>query len=61
MLNTKLKKKVASKNKLVKSKKDLTILPNQQLLQQIWDYLISRPNKKGEFKKSEQECLFLLC
>jgi len=35
MLNTKLKKKVASKNKMVKRKKELTILPSQQLLNQI--------------------------
>ena len=61
MLNTKLKKKVASKDKLVKSKKELTILPNRQLLQQIWDYLLTRKNKKGEYKKLEHEGLFLLC
>ncbi|KLL05439.1 MAG: tyrosine recombinase XerD [Mycoplasmataceae bacterium RV_VA103A] len=61
MLNTKIKKKVKNKDNLVKSKKVLTILPNQQLLQQIWDYLLTRKNKKGEFKKAEHECLFLLC
>jgi len=42
-------------------KKDLTILPTNQFLQQVWDYLVSRPNKKGEYKKLEHECLFLLC
>lgn len=40
--------------------KDLTILPTNQLLQQVWDYLASRPNKKGEYKKSVMECLYLL-
>lgn len=44
-----------------KTKKPLTILPTNQLLQQIWDYIISRPSKKGETKKSEHECLYLLC
>ena len=43
------------------NKKPLTILPTNQLLQQIWDYIISRPGKKGETKKAEHECLFLLC
>jgi len=42
-------------------KKELKVLPNQQLLSQIWDYLLTRPNKKGEFKKEINECLFLLC
>jgi len=42
-------------------KKPLTVLPTNQLLNQIWDYLLTRPNKKGETKKSEHECLFLLC
>jgi len=46
---------------MAKTKKTLTILPTNQLLQQVWDYLISRPNKKGEYKKNEHECLFLLC
>jgi len=41
-------------------KKPLTILPNNQLLNQIWDYLLTRPNKQGEFKKGINECLFLL-
>lgn len=61
MLNTKIRKRVERNNNLVKRKKDLTILPNQQLLQQIWDYLLTRKNKQGEFKKLEHECLFLLC
>ena len=42
-------------------KKSLTILPTNQLLQQVWDYLLARPNKKGEFKKLEHESLYLLC
>ena len=42
-------------------KKELKVLPSQQLLSQIWDYLLTRPNKKGEFKKGINECLFLLC
>lgn len=45
----------------MKTKKPLTLLPTNQLLQQIWDYIISRPGKKGETKKAEHECLFLLC
>lgn len=44
-----------------KNKKPLTVLPTNQLLNQIWDYLLTRPNKKGETKKAEHECLFLLC
>jgi integrase/recombinase XerD len=43
------------------NKKPLTVLPTNQLLQQVWDYIISRPSKKGETKKAEHECLFLLC
>ena len=46
---------------MLKSKKPLTTLPNNSLLNQIWDYLLTRPNKQGEFKKSLHECLFLLC
>jgi len=42
-------------------KKELKVLPSQQLLSQIWDYLLTRPNKKGESKKGINECLFLLC
>ncbi|CAJ0748973.1 12483_t:CDS:2 [Entrophospora sp. SA101] len=49
------------KRNISKSKKTLSVLPTNQLLQQVWDYIISRPNKKGEYKKSEMECLFLLC
>jgi len=29
-------------------------------LQQIWDYIISRPSKRGKHKKELAECLFLL-
>jgi len=46
---------------MAKSKKSLTVLPTNQLLQQVWDYILNRPIKRGEFKKSEHECLFLLC
>ena len=42
-------------------RKKLTILPTNFLLQQIWDYIQTRPNKKGEHKKEINECLFLLC
>jgi hypothetical protein len=41
-------------------KKKLTLLPSQQLVQQIWDYLVTRPPKRGEQKKALLECLFLL-
>ena len=41
-------------------KKSLTVLPTNQLLQQVWDYLVSRPGKKGEYKKLEHEGLYLL-
>jgi hypothetical protein len=34
-------------------KKSLTILPTNQLLQQVWDYIIGRPIKRGEYKKLE--------
>jgi integrase len=60
MINTTLKKKVIRSKENVKRKKDLTILPNQQLLNQVWDYILTRPNKKGEYKKNIHECLFLL-
>ena len=43
-----------------RSKKSLTVLPTNQLLQQVWDHLIARTNKKGEFKKNEHEGLYLL-
>ena len=52
---------VRKKIKMVKSKKQLTILPTNQLLQQIRDYLLTRSNKKGESKKDKHECLYLLC
>jgi hypothetical protein len=42
-------------------KKNLTILPTNQLLAQVWDYIISRATKRGEHKKELQECLYLLC
>ena len=61
MNQTKSELMVRSKLKKVKSKKQLTILPTNQLLQQIWDYLLTRPNKKGESKKDKHECLYLLC
>ena len=51
----------SSKMNMPKIKKPLTILPTNQLLNQIWEYLLTRPNKKGETKKAEHECLFLLC
>ena len=40
--------------------KNLTILPTNQLLAQVWDYIISRSFKRGEHKKEVMECLFLL-
>jgi hypothetical protein len=46
---------------MLKTKKNLTILPTNQLLAQVWDYIISRPSKRGEHKKAEMECLYLLC
>ncbi|WNE40711.1 MAG: Tyrosine recombinase XerD [Mycoplasmataceae bacterium] len=61
MSEEKLKKKFKDLLKMPKTKKPLTVLPTQQLLQQIWDYIISRVNKKGEQKKSKNECLYLLC
>ena len=57
---TKSELKVRTKTELVKKKKPLTILPTNQLLQQVWDYILTRPNKKGESKKPAHECLFLL-
>ncbi|CAH1755716.1 4968_t:CDS:2 [Entrophospora sp. SA101] len=61
MEQTKSEINVGSIIKNVRNKKQLTILPTNQLLQQVWDYLLTRPNKKGEFKKLEHECLYLLC
>ena len=68
-MGTELKIKVARKRGMVKSKikllrkmtKSLTVLPSQQLLNQVWEYLLTRPNKKGEERKAVHECLFLLC
>ena len=42
-------------------KKSLMVLPTNQLLQQVWDYLINRPIKRGEYRKLEHESLYLLC
>ncbi|CAJ0922202.1 3032_t:CDS:2 [Entrophospora sp. SA101] len=44
---TKSELKVRTKTELVKKKKPLTILPTNQLLQQVWDYILTRPNKKA--------------
>ncbi|MEG7978682.1 MAG: hypothetical protein NY202_01940 [Mollicutes bacterium UO1] len=59
MEQTKTQKMVRIMLEKVKSKK-LIILPTNQLLQQVWDYLLTRPNKKGESKKDKHESLFLL-
>lgn len=49
-------------NKKIKSvKRKKTILPSEQKIHEVWDYLINRPNLKGETKKPLHECLFLLC
>jgi len=50
---------VERKNK--SNKKSLMVLPTNQLLAQVWDYIISRPSKRGEHKKEVMECLYLLC
>ncbi len=42
-------------------KRPLTTLPTQQILQQVWEYLVTRPNKKGESKRNQHESLYLLC
>jgi len=44
----------------IKESKKLAVLPTNQLLQQIWDYITTRPTKKGEYKKPAMECLYLL-
>jgi len=49
---------VERKNK--SNKKSLMVLPTNQLLAQVWDYIISRPSKRGEHKKEVMECLYLL-
>ena len=61
MNQTKSEPMVRKKIARVRNKKQLTILPTNQLLQQIWDYLVSRPNKKGESQKDKREGLYLLC
>jgi hypothetical protein len=60
MEQTKTELMVRKKSEKVKNKKQLTVLPTNQLLQQVWDYLLTRKNKKGESKKTEHECLYLL-
>ena len=44
-----------------KPKRRLQQLPSQQLLQEIQDFITTRPNHKGERKKGIHYCLFLLC
>ena len=44
-----------------KTKKRLQQLPSQQLLQEIQDFIATRPNHKSERKKWLHYCLFLLC
>ena len=38
----------------------LTVLPTNQCLAQVWDYIIARQPKRGEHKKAIMECLYLL-
>lgn len=44
-----------------KVKKHLQQLPSQQLLQEIQEFIVARPNHKGETKKWIHYSLFLLC
>lgn len=44
-----------------KPKKSLKQLPSQQLLQEIQNFIATRPNHKSERKKGIHYCLFLLC
>jgi hypothetical protein len=44
-----------------KAKKHLQQLPSQQLLQEIQEFVVARPNHKGEIKKWTHYSLFLLC
>ena len=44
-----------------KTKKRLQQLPSQQLLQEIQDFIATRPNHKSERKRWLHYCLFLLC
>jgi len=44
-----------------KPKKRLQQLPSQQLLQEIQDFIATRPNHKSERKRWLHYCLFLLC
>lgn len=44
-----------------KPKKRLQQLPSQQLLQEIQDFIATRPNRKSERKRWLHYCLFLLC
>ena len=52
---------VGTKEKKVGNKKPLTILPNPQQLNQVWEYINQRPNQKGEIYRLPHHCLFLLC
>jgi site-specific recombinase XerD len=44
-----------------KTKKNLQQLPSRQLLQEIQNFIVTRPNHKAERKKLLHYCLFLLC
>ncbi|MDR1670100.1 MAG: site-specific integrase [Spiroplasmataceae bacterium] len=44
-----------------KTKKRLQQLPSQQLLQEIQEFIVTRPNHKSERKRWLHYCLFLLC
>lgn len=45
---------------ITKTFKPLRVPPTWELINQVWNYIVARPPKRGEQKKSLLECLFLL-
>lgn len=44
-----------------RKRKSLTLIPSAQQIQQAWDYVINRPNRRREKHRENHQCLFLLC
>jgi len=45
----------------IKKRKKVQQLPSQQLLQEIQEFITTRPNHQSETKRCIHYCLFLLC
>lgn len=44
-----------------KTRKPLSLIPNPQQLNQVWEYMINRANQKREVYRLQHQSLFLLC